>query len=120
MAWCVRSCHHRSAELMGIRDRGAPGSSGKVQNGSNWAVTRCPFPQRPRGAGAMRSGTESKAGKPRPRPQTMLALGTCGRRIENLHWTEEGQVCPGEGRRKRDLCVCWADSWFPKLMGMDG
>lgn len=53
----------------------------EVQNGSDSAVTHRHFPQRPRGAGTMKGGTKSKAGKPSPRPQTTLALGTCGPRI---------------------------------------
>lgn len=60
---------------------GGPSMLWEVQNGSDSAVTHCHFPQRPRGAGTMKGGTKSKAGKPSPRPQTTLALGTCGPRI---------------------------------------
>ena len=64
-----------SAELWVSGTREGPRTLWKRLDRSLWAVTLCPFPQRPRRAGTMRGGTESSAVKPSPRP---LALGVCG------------------------------------------
>lgn len=64
-----------SAEPWASGTREGPRTLWKRLDRSLWAVTLCPFPQRPRWVGTMRGGTESSAVKPSPRP---LALGICG------------------------------------------
>lgn len=64
-----------SAEPWVSGTREGPRTLWKRLDRSLWAVTLCPFPQRPRWAGTTRGGTESSAMKPSSRP---LALGVCG------------------------------------------